>query len=78
MKWHKFISDTCIFSVKVITIQGRPGGGGGVVEYQNTRNKPSRIPKKTKTRVCKMPKIKNTTVYFIPKLSSELSKEYVV
>ena len=32
---------------------GRGGGGGGLVEYQNTRNKPSNIPKirSTKTRV---------------------------
>ena len=47
--------------------QGRPEGG---VEYQNTRNKPSNIPKIT-LKLVSSTKIKKTTVYFIPQISCE-------
>ena len=55
----------------LFSIQVRVGRGpGGLVEYQNTRNKPSSIPK-IKLKLVLNTKIKKTTVYFIPKISCE-------
>ena len=51
------------------------GSVRGVVEYQNTRNKPSNI-QRNKLKLVLNTKIKKTTVYFIPKISRKRSKEY--
>ena len=56
--------------------QGWPGGGGGgVVEYKNTQNNPSNVPKNKQNLVLNT-KAKKTMVYLIPKISHVQSKEY--
>ena len=52
--------------VACFSSQGRPGG---VVEYPNTRNKPSNIPNIIQNS-CKY-QIKKNKVYFIPKIGRE-------